>query len=199
MVGRKADKNAVLVTRLRLLQKASHCKNKTAFFLLYCASYISHNLKRKDSMVRWHLCFSSLPSPSEGLKESGLFRRGGRSLPAPDDPIPAPQLKTRQFTYKIRGICGRSGKAGSFPSLKHELNILKKTSILAFVKTFNSGSQHTNSLLVFLWNVKPFGQSRHIPFIWGKFLGLKVRLGGRDSRTDRLWEEPDPRPQSDCG
>lgn len=39
-------------------------QNKTVFVLLHCASYISHNLRWKDSMVRWHLCFSSLPSYS---------------------------------------------------------------------------------------------------------------------------------------
>lgn len=87
---------------IQTLQKASHSqknpnKPQTVFVLLHCASYISHNLKRKDSMVRWHLCFSSLPSSSphrpRAWRSPDCSWRGGHSLPDVDMASLPPPLK----------------------------------------------------------------------------------------------------------
>lgn len=61
MVGGKAEK-CCTHHETQTLQKDKHCsKLPFVFVLLHCASYISLNHNWKDSMVRWYLCFSSLP------------------------------------------------------------------------------------------------------------------------------------------
>lgn len=85
------------------LQKASHCRNKSVFVLLYCASYISHNLKEKRQYGQVTLVFQHIPSASKGLKESGLFSRGGHSLSSVD----LPHLSSKQTVHILKkGIMG---------------------------------------------------------------------------------------------
>lgn len=95
-------KNAVLTTRLRLYRKPVTAK-QNCFCTLHCASYISHNLKWKDSMVRWHLCFSSLPSypltvqGPEGVRT--VPEEVVTHFPTRINALPAPSAQTRQLTH----------------------------------------------------------------------------------------------------
>lgn len=101
--GGKADKMLYSSRDSDFTESQSLQKQKCFCSLVLCQLHITLPKKRKDNMVRWHLCFSFLPSypltvqGPEGvrtvLKRWSLTFLHGYALPA------SPSAQTRQCTY----------------------------------------------------------------------------------------------------
>lgn len=93
-------------------------QNKTVFVLLHRASYLSHNLKWKDSMVRWHLFqLSPLVSPQRprAWRSPDCSWRGGHSLPNTDI-CPSCTLSSHQTVHILnRGVMVESESGREHP------------------------------------------------------------------------------------
>lgn len=83
--GGEADKCCTHL-ETQLLQKDSHSKTILFFLLFRCTSYLSHNLKWQDNMVRWHFQLSPRVSPQRPWtwRSPDCSWRGGHSLPNAD-------------------------------------------------------------------------------------------------------------------
>lgn len=108
-------------------------QNKTVCCTLALSSYLSHNLRWKDSTVRWHLFqLSPLTSPQHprAWRSPDCSWRGGHSLPNTDI-CPLCSLSSYQTVHILnRGVMVESKSGGGIPSLKRKLNFLQTITIL---------------------------------------------------------------------
>lgn len=89
-------------------------QNKPLFVLLHCASYITHNLTwKKDSMVRWHLCFSS-HRPRAWRSPDYFQKRWSLTFPNMDMPL-SPQPKADSLHINWGGVMMEVELGGETP------------------------------------------------------------------------------------